>query len=78
MVAAILMTVCATAAEWALFPAARVWAGVADPAGYAERYGSGRPSYLGWALYDIIGIAADFARAMILMADVNPKGPRDE
>ena len=80
VVAAILMTVCATAAEWALLPAARGWAGLGDPTGYAERFGTGRPSYLSWALYDVIGIgiAAAFARGLILMAHVNPKGPQDE
>ena len=81
VIAAILMTVCATAAEWVLLPAARGWAGLGDPAGYAERFGGGRPPYRSWALYDVVGIgvAAAFARGLILMAHVNPRGtPRDE
>ena len=80
VIAAVFMTVCATAAEWALLPAARGWAGLADPTGYAERFGAGRPPYRSYALYDVIGVGvtAAFARGLILMAHVNPRGtPRD-
>lgn len=80
VLAAFVMVVCATAAEWALIPVARGWAGLGDPAGYAERFGDGRPSYRSWALYDVIGvgIAAAFARGLILLANVNPRGRPDE
>ena len=81
VLAAVAMTVGATAAEWALIPAAKTWAGLSDPAGYAERFGIGRPmSYPGYATFDVlgVGIAAAFARGLIMMAHVNPRGPRDE
>ena len=81
VLAAIVMVLGATVAEWLLFPAALTLASVSDPAGYAERFASfAYPSYLSWALYDVIGIgiAAAFARGLIMMAHVNPKGPRDE
>lgn len=81
VLAAIFMTVGATASEWALIPAARGWAGLDDPAGYTERFGTGRPiSYLGYATWDVfgVGIAAAFARGLVLMAHVNPRGRRDE
>ncbi len=60
------MTVGATAAEWALLPVARGWAGLEDPAGYAARDVFG------------VGVAAAFVRGLVLMAHVNPKGPRDK
>jgi hypothetical protein len=81
VVAAISMTVGATAIEWLLFPAAYAWAGINDPAGYAERFaGMERPSYTSWATLDIIGvgIASAFAQGLRLMAHVNPRGRRDE
>jgi hypothetical protein len=79
--AAILMTVVATVAEWALFPFAYDWASVGDPSGYAEKFGDvGRPSYGQWATFDIIGvgISAALTQGLRMMANVNPKGPRDE
>ena len=81
VLAAILMTVGATFIEWALFPFAYGWAATGDPAGYAEKFGEvGRPSYESWATFDVIGvgIAAALAQGLRLMANVNPKGPRDE
>ncbi len=80
VLAAVVMVLCATAAEWALIPVARGWAGLGDPAGYAERFWDGRPSYLSWALYDVIvvGVAAAFTRGLILLAHVNPRGRPDE
>jgi hypothetical protein len=78
--AAVLMTVGATAAEWALFPLARLWAGTGDPSGYAERFGDvARPSYASWAAFDIIGvgIAAALAQGLRMMAGVDPRGLRD-
>jgi hypothetical protein len=79
--AAIAMTTGATAAEWLLLPAAHTWAGTGDPAGYAERFAKlERPSYTSWATLDVlgVGIAAVFAQGLRLMANVNPKGFRDE
>lgn len=81
VLAAVVMAAAATAAEWALIPLARGWAGLEDPAGYAERFGTGRPiSYLGYATWDVfgVGLAAAFARGLVMMAHVNPRGPRDE
>ncbi len=81
VLAATLMAVGATFIEWALFPFAYGWAATGDPAGYAEKFGEvGRPSYESWATFDVIGvgIAAALAQGLRLMANVNPKGPRDE
>ncbi len=81
VLASIVMTVGATAVEWALLPFAQAWAATGDPAGYAEKFGDvGRPSYGTWATFEIIGvgIAAAVARGLVLMAHVNPKGPRGE
>jgi hypothetical protein len=81
VLAAVLMTVGATFVEWALFPFAYEWAAISDPSGYAEEFGEvGRPSYEGWATFDIIGvgISAALAQGLRLMANVNPKGPQDE
>lgn len=81
VLAAIVMTVCATAIEWALFPLAFEWAAIADPAGYEKEYGSGvsRPTYGRWAFWDIIGvgIAAAFARGLVIMAHATPEGRQD-
>ncbi len=79
--AALLMTVAGTAAEWALFPFSLDWAATVDPSGYAERFGEvTRPSYVRFATFDIIGIgiAAGLTQGLRMMAHVNPKGPRDE
>ena len=81
VLAATLMAVGATFIEWALFPFAYEWAAIGDPAGYAEEFGEvGRPSYERWATFDVVGvgISAAFAQGLRMMANVNPKGPRDE
>ena len=81
VLAAILMTLGATFIEWALFPFAYGWAALSDPQGYAEKFGDvSRGSYEGWAVYDVlgVGISAALAQGLRMMANVNPKGPRDE
>jgi hypothetical protein len=81
VLAAVVMTVAATSIEWALFPFAYGWAAIDDPSGYAEKFGEvGRPSYGRWATFDVIGIgiSAALAQGLRMMANVNPKGPRDE
>jgi hypothetical protein len=81
VLAAILMVVGATFVEWALFPFAFTWAAIEDPAGYAEKFGEiGRPSYEGWATYDVlgVGISAALAQGLRMVLSFNPKGPRDE
>jgi hypothetical protein len=81
VLAAILMAAGATFIEWVLFPFAYGWAAVADPQGYAEKFGDvSRGSYEGWAAYDVlgVGISAALAQGLRIMANVNPKGPRDE
>ena len=78
VLAAILMATAATSAEWALFPFGYAWAAVDDPTGYAEKFGSvvGRPSYIDWIAYDIlgVGISAALAQGLRMMAHVNPMG----
>jgi hypothetical protein len=81
VLAAVAMVVGATSVEWALYPFAYGWAAIDDPSGYAEKFGEvGRPSYGGWATYDIlgVGISAALAQGLRIMANFNPKGPRDE
>lgn len=81
VLAAITMTIGATTLEWLLFPVAYTWAGAGDPAGYEGRFaGFERPSYVSWATLDVagIGIAAALTQGLRLMANVNPRGPRDE
>ena len=81
VLAAVFMTIGATATEWLLFPAAYALAGAGDPAGYAERFaGFKRPAYMSWATPDVlgVGIASALAQGLKLMAGVNPRGPRDE
>ena len=81
VLAAILMVVGATFVEWALFPFAFTWAAIEDPAGYAKKFGEiGRPSYEGWATFDVlgVGISAALAQGLRMMLSFNPKGPRDE
>ncbi len=81
VLAAILMAAGATFIEWVLFPFAYGWAATDDPAGYAKRFGEvGRPSYGNWATFDLVGvgISAALAQGLRMMANVNPKGPRDE
>jgi hypothetical protein len=76
VLAAIFMATAATSAEWALFPFAYAWAAVDDPAGYAEKFGSvGRPSYVDWTTFDIlgVGISAALAQGLRMMANVNPR-----
>jgi hypothetical protein len=77
VLAAILMATAATSAEWALFPFAYAWAAIDDPAGYADKFGSvGRPSYVYWITFDIlgVGISAALAQGLRMMAHVNPRG----
>jgi hypothetical protein len=77
VLAAILMATAATSAEWALFPFGYAWAAVDDPTGYAEKFGSvGRPSYIDWIAYDIlgVGISAALAQGLRMMAHANPRG----
>ncbi len=81
VLAALVMILGATAISWALLPFSLGLAGVGDPAGYAERFGDfRRPSYSGWAAFDLIfvGGSAALAQGLRLMAHVDPKGPRDE
>src|ERR687894_1016567 len=77
VLAAILMATAAASAEWALYPFAYAWAAVDDPAGYADKFGNvGRPSYVAWTTYDIlgVGISAALAQGLRMMANVNPGG----
>jgi hypothetical protein len=77
VLAAIAMAIAATSAEWALYPLAYAWAAVDDPAGYAEKFGSvGRPSYIYWTTYDVlgVGISAALAQGLRMMAHANPRG----
>ncbi len=77
VLAAILMATAATSAEWALYPFAYAWAAVDDPAGYADEFGSvGRPSYVFWTTYDIlgVGISAALAQGLRIMAHASPRG----
>lgn len=81
--AAVVMVVCATAIEWALFPFAYDWASTSDPSGYTKKFGAGgvsRPAYGQWATFDIISIslAAAFTQGLRLVAHVNPQGTPDE
>jgi len=75
--AAILMATAATSAEWVLYPFSYTWAAIDDPAGYADKFGSlGRPPYVIWTIYDIlgVGISAVLAQGLRLAANVNPRG----
>ena len=77
VLAAIFMATAATSAEWALYPFAYAWATVDDPAGYADKFGNvGRPPYVLWSAYDIlgVGISAALAQGLRMMAHVNPRG----
>ena len=77
VLAAIIMATAATSAEWALYPFAYAWAAFDDPAGYADKFGNvGRPTYVDWATYDIlgVGISAALAHGLRLMAYANPRG----
>ena len=81
VLAAVAMAVGATLSEWALFPLAYDWAAIDDPSGYAEKFGEvRRPAYGRWATFDILGVglSAALAQGLRLMANVKPKGPRDE
>lgn len=82
VLAAIAMVVCATALEWALFPAAFQWASIVDPSGYEKEYGQAvsRPDYGRWAAFDImgIGIAAALTQGLRMMAHVDPHRMPDE
>jgi hypothetical protein len=77
ILAAIVMAAAATSAEWALFPLAYSWAAVDDPAGYADKFGNvGRPAYVYWTTYDVlgVGISAALAYGLRIMARANPRG----
>ena len=81
VLAAVVMSVGATFLEWALFPVAYGWAAVGDPSGYAAKFGDvSRPPYSQWATFDVLGvsISAALAQGLRLMANVDPKGPREE
>ncbi|QIN78245.1 hypothetical protein GBA65_06670 [Rubrobacter marinus] len=80
VLAAIAMIVCATAVSWALLPLSLGLAGVGDPAGYAERFGEfRRPSYSGWAAFDLffVGGSAALAQGLRIVANADPRGSRD-
>ncbi|HVD43721.1 MAG TPA: hypothetical protein VNB92_00060 [Rubrobacter sp.] len=78
VLAAIVMAIVATTAEWALFPFSYSWATLEDPAGYADKFGGvRRPSYAAWgAIYDVlgVGISAALAQGLRTMAHVDPRG----
>ena len=77
VLAAIVMATAAASAEWALYPFAYAWAAVDDPAGYAEKFGSiGRPSYVDWTTFDVlgVGISAALAQGLRMMAHATPRG----
>lgn len=77
VLAAVVMAVAATSAEWALFPFAYAWASLDDPAGYAEKFGGvQRPPYSTWSTYDIlgVGISAALAQGLRIMAHYDPRG----
>jgi hypothetical protein len=81
VLAAVAMVVGATLIEWALLPFAYTWAAIGDAPGYAEKFGEvGRPSYGGWATYDVlgVGVSAALAQGLRIVLSVNPKGPRGE
>ena len=80
VLAALCMVAAASAAEWALLPAALGFAGAPDPAAYARRFsGFARPAYGQWALWDILSVggAAAFAWLLIRITHLDPRGPRD-
>ena len=78
VLAAIVMAILATSAEWVLFPYSYAWAALDDPAGYADKFGGVRhPSYISsGAIYDIlgVGISAALAQGLRTMAHVDPRG----
>jgi hypothetical protein len=77
ILAAIVMATAATSAEWALFPLSYAWAAVDDPAGYADKFGNvGRPAYIYWTTYDVlgVGISAALAYGLRIMARADPRG----
>lgn len=77
VLAAVVMAVAATSAEWALFPFAYAWASIDDPAGYADKFGGvQRPPYTYWTTYDIlgVGISAALAQGLRVMAHYDPRG----
>ena len=76
VLAAIVMAILATSAEWVLFPYSYAWATLEDPAGYAEKFGGvRRPAYATWTTYDIlgVGISAALAQGLRTMAHVDPR-----
>jgi hypothetical protein len=77
VLAAIVMAILATTAEWVLFPFSYAWATLDDPAGYADKFGGvRRPPYALWTINDILGVAISSALAQGLrtMAHVDPRG----
>lgn len=80
VLAAFLMVLVATAAEWALLPVSYSWASLADPAGYVEKLGGvKRPGYIQWATFDVIGVsaAAAFVQGLRIIATANPQNKDD-
>ena len=80
VLAALFMVVGATAVSWSLFPLSLGLAGVEDPEGYAGRFaGFTRPSYPEWAVFDVVfvGGGSALAQGLRLVANVNPRDPRD-
>ena len=77
VLAAIVMAIVATSAEWVLYPYSYAWATLEDPAGYADKFGGvRRPSYASWgAIYDIlgVGISAALAQGLRTMAHVDTR-----
>ena len=77
ILAAILMATAATSAEWVLFPLAYSWAAIDNPAGYADKFGNvGRPAYIYWTTYDVlgVGISAALTYGLRIMARADPRG----
>ena len=78
VLAAIVMAIVATSAEWVLYPFSYAWATLDDPAGYADKFGGvRRPPYAQWGgIYDIlgVGISAALAQGLRTMAHVDPRG----
>lgn len=80
VLAAVVMVLAATAAEWALLPASYGWASLGDPEGYADAIGGvRRPTYIQWATFDVlgVGISAAFAHGLRIIANADPREKDD-
>lgn len=81
VVAAVAMAATATTVEWALFPFSYEWALSQSPPVQQDVPASVvRPTYLTWALEDLIGvgICAAFAQGLRMFAHTDPKATPDE